>query len=93
MGPLIPLFKTFGDVCSGYQSQGRFSHLCALSPAGNGFLRFTSGETPVDLLKARMAAEPFQSTYLHWRGSSPASDKTDNLPTELSRFDVRFQVM
>ena len=31
-------------------------HLCASSPAHNGFLRFTSGVTPADLLAASMAA-------------------------------------
>ena len=46
VGPLIPLFWTSGDVCPGFQSQGGFPHLCASSPAHNGFLRFTSGATP-----------------------------------------------
>ena len=36
----------------------------ALLPWGNGFLRFTSGVTPADLLAAGMAVEPFRSTYL-----------------------------
>ena len=35
-----------------------------LLPVHNGFLRFTSGGTPADLLAASMAAEPFLSTYL-----------------------------
>ena len=33
--------------------------LYASLPTGNVFLRFTSGVTPVDLLAASMAAEPF----------------------------------
>ena len=48
---MIPLFWTSGDVCPGFQSQA-------------GFLRFTSGATPADLLAVKMAAEPFRSTYL-----------------------------
>ena len=40
---------------------------CALSPACNGILRFTSNVTHADLLVASMVAEPFRSTYLHTR--------------------------
>ena len=43
---------------------GWIPHLCALSSMCNGFLRFTSGVTPADLLAACMAAEPFQSMYM-----------------------------
>ena len=39
-------------------------HLCALSPACNGFLRFTSGATPAHLLAISMAAKLFSSTQL-----------------------------
>ena len=35
------------------------------SPLCNGFLRFTYGATPTDLLVASMAAEPFLSMYLY----------------------------
>ena len=35
------------------------SHLCALLPACNGFLRLTSGATPADPLAASMAAKLF----------------------------------
>ena len=38
--------------------------LYALLPEHNGFLRFTSGATPADLLAASMAAEPFSYPYL-----------------------------
>ena len=38
--------------------------LHASSPVFNGFIRFTSGATPADLLTASIAAEPFWSTYL-----------------------------
>ena len=46
VGPLIPLFWTSGDVCSGFQSQGRF--LACLLFACALFLRFNSGATPAD---------------------------------------------
>ena len=55
VGSLVPTFWTSGDAGPGFQSQGRFPRLHASSPACNGFLRFTSGATPADLL----AAEPF----------------------------------
>ena len=58
VGPLIPLFKTSGDICGGFQSQGGFPRLHVLMPACNGFHRFTSGATPVDLFMASMAANP-----------------------------------
>ena len=45
-------------------SQRGFPCLCALSPAQNGFIRFTSKVTPTDLLAASKAAELFWSTYL-----------------------------
>ena len=52
--PLVPLFGTSGDVCPGYQSQSaRFLASC------NGFLRFTSGATPADLLTASMVTQHF----------------------------------
>ena len=37
----------------------------ALSPACSGFLRFTSGATPADLLAVSIEVEPFRSTYLY----------------------------
>ena len=49
---LNPLFWTSGDVCPGFQSQG-------------GFLRFTSGGTPADLLMGSMAAEPLIHIRAH----------------------------
>ena len=51
------------DFFPGFKSQGGFPHLCALSPACNGILRFTSGATPADLLLASMAAKLLRSTY------------------------------
>ena len=42
----------------GFKTSG-IPHLCALSPACNGFLRFTSSVTPANLLVARMAANAF----------------------------------
>ena len=59
MGLLIPLFLTSGDVFSGFQSQGQFPNLHASLPGHNGYLRFTSGVTPADLLVASMAAKLF----------------------------------
>ena len=62
VGPLIPLFWTFGDICPGFQSQGgSFFCVCFLSCV---ILRFTSGVTPADCVEVSMAAEPFRSTYL-----------------------------
>ena len=58
-GLLIPLFWTSGNICPGFQSQGRSLRLHTSSPAHNGFLRFTSGVTPADLLAASMAAKLF----------------------------------
>ena len=47
-------------ICPGFQSQVA-SLACML--CRDGFLRFTSGVTPANLLAASMAAEPFLSTY------------------------------
>ena len=66
------------------------ARVCALSPACNGFLRFTSGATPADLLVVSMTAEPFLSTHWHTSISGArvcdracqcltACDKTDAL--------------
>ena len=95
----MPLFWTSGNICHGFQSQGLSTCLHASSPTCNGFLRFTSGVTPADLLVASMAAKPFQSTYLHtykylW-GLSPGSstrclavcNKTDVLAAEKRKKD------
>ena len=62
VGPLIPLFLTSGDIFSGFQSQGQFPNLHASLP---GYLRFTSGVTPADLLVASMAAKLFHPLNLH----------------------------
>ena len=65
MGPLIPLFRTSGDISSMFQNQSGQPYL----HLGRGLcvthsLRLTSGVTPADLLVASMAAEPISSTYL-----------------------------
>ena len=60
MGPLIPLFWTIGDVCSGFQSQGG-SLACFLTCV---IPTFTSGMTPADCIEVSKAARPFRSTYL-----------------------------
>ena len=62
--PLLSLFWTSGDIWPGFQSQGGFPSLYASLPACNGFLKFTSGATPANLLMTSMAAETFESTYL-----------------------------
>ena len=62
VGLLISLFWTFGDICPGFLSHGRFPCLHASSPTRNGFLRLASGPTPADLLAASMATEPFLSS-------------------------------
>ena len=59
----MPLFWTSVDICCGFQSQVRFLHLYASSPACDGFLRFISGVTPADLLVANMAAESLLVMY------------------------------
>ena len=52
MGPPKLLFWTPGDICRGFHNEGAFL------PAHNGFLRFTSGATPADLLTASVAFCP-----------------------------------
>ena len=64
MGPLVPLFWMFGDICPGFQSLGGSPYFNASSAAHRGILRFTSGATPADLLVASMVDELFSSTYL-----------------------------
>ena len=56
MGTWIPLFWTSGDFW--VSKPGWICHLRVSPPACNGFLRFTSGATPADLLAATMTAEP-----------------------------------
>ena len=48
--------------------------LCALLPAHNRILRFTSGATPADLLAASMAAKLFSPIYL-WTSIGGAWDQ------------------
>ena len=52
VGLLIPLFWTL------VSKPVWIRHLCAFSLACNGFLRFTSGATPAELLAVRMLAKP-----------------------------------
>ena len=54
MGQLIPLFRTSGDVCPRFQSQGEF--LTCMLLACMLVLRFTSGATPADFIEVSMAA-------------------------------------
>ena len=49
-------FNFSGDVCPRFQNQTGFPYLDALLPACNEFLRFTSDDTPVDLLADSMPA-------------------------------------
>ena len=63
MEPLIPLFWTFGDIYSGFQSQDGFL-VCFLVCM---ILRFTSGVIPAHCFEVNIVAEPFQSTYLQMR--------------------------
>ena len=58
VGPLIPQFWTASDDCPGFQARAD-PYLYAFLPACNGFLRFTSGETPADFLGVSMAAKEF----------------------------------
>ena len=62
VGPLIPLFLTPG--LPWISRSGWTSCLHALSTVCNGFLRFTSGATPTNLLAASMATKPFWFSYL-----------------------------
>ena len=73
------LFETSGDVCPKFQSQGRLVHLCALSPACNGFLRFNSGATPADLLAASMVTEPFLIYVLASIGGARVRDRASEI--------------
>ena len=62
---LIPLFWTSGDICPGFQSQYGSPRWQALSPVCNGFLRFTSDETPVDLVGGQHGS---QAVSIHFLG-------------------------
>ena len=53
VGPLIPLFRTSGDICPSSKPDW-FPYLHASSPECNGFLRFTSGTKPAELLATIM---------------------------------------
>ena len=89
------MLVTSGDICSGFQSQGRLPCLHDSSPMHNRFLR-------CDIclpLVASIAAESFRSTYLHRSIGRVRTchclttrDKTDALPTELSRLSLRVSV-
>ena len=64
VGPLIPLFWTSVPWVS---KPGQVHSMSDSSPACNGFLRFSSGATPADLMTASWAAEPF---LIHVLGKS-----------------------
>ena len=59
LGPLVPLFWTSGDVCSGYQSQSGqpYSHLAEVYMICSR--RFISGATPFPVYMASIAAGHF----------------------------------
>ena len=59
-GSIDAPFGTSGDICPAFQSHGGSLNLHALSPACNGFFRFTSGVTPADLLMASMVVKSFR---------------------------------
>ena len=63
VSPLMHLFWTSGNIWPGFQSQAGSHCLCAFSP--HGFLRFTSGAKPADLLVSSMVTNLFKSIYLH----------------------------
>ena len=56
VGPLIPLFWTSGDICTGFHKPMWMTCLHVSLPAYSGFLRFTSGVRPADLFTASIAA-------------------------------------
>ena len=81
-------------LCPGFQSQGRFPCLHALSPTHKRFLRFTYGANPCWALGSQYFRWAVSSTYLHTKFGEArvqdqaclyllACDKTDALPTEL----------
>ena len=71
VGPLIPLFWTSGDVCSGFQRQSGFL-------ACYGFLRFISDATPASLLAAIIVAEPFLIHILSHISASTGGTRSRN---------------
>ena len=61
------------DLKNGRNQSFLWGHLSASSPACNGFLEFTSGVTPTNILVASMAAKPFvihTHTYAHTIGGT-----------------------
>ena len=84
MAPLMPLFRTSGDVCPEFQSQSGSLFKCFLACV---ILRFTFGVTPADCIEVSVAAKSFQSTHLHlqtcpqvlvelWAGVQPSMPHT-----------------
>ena len=63
---------------------GWIPRLCALSPAGNGFLRFTSETTPVDLLILVIAYVQIQSLLGHELSIQCVTDVKHNQTWSLS---------
>ena len=92
VGPLMPLFRTSGDVSSGFQSQSGF---CLIQTCGGvcniRSLRFTSGATHLLVYNASIAA----SRLPHMRVSAvvgcqdlnhrPPAQQSDALPTRPRR--------
>ena len=73
VGPLIPFFWTFGNVCPGFQSQGGSLFVCFLTCV---ILRFTSGSTPADCIEVSMAISNFHYIDLPIRISRSLSRKS-----------------
>ena len=95
MGPLIPLYWTFGDISSGFQSHGGQPY----SPLAEVYVLHVHGVTPANLLAVSMAAEPLPHTCkalvvletggYHATAHSVRSGRPDALPTELSQLGFK----
>ena len=58
VGLLIPLFRTSGDICSGFKARVDLL-MC------NRILRFNFNATPADHLVVNIVTKLFPSVYLH----------------------------
>ena len=61
-------------------------HLCASSPACNGFFRFTSGVTAADLLTASMATEHFWTKYFFKHSVRHSGQSKTMTPIEIIKY-------
>ena len=64
VGPLVPPFWTYGDVCTGFQITSGSNHLRALLPAHDGLHGFICSITPAGLVVVSMAADPFTHIFI-----------------------------